>query len=95
MIKYLINVHFTCTSLKIYPKHRFFSVYWLGALAFDKHTGFWMISSIPRFPAKQRDGYNFLYEQTRYGQMVLCVTVPLSAKKRIGNAILLRKTKII
>lgn len=95
MIKYLINVHFTCTSLKIYPKHRFFSVYWLGALAFDKHTGFWMISSIPRFPAKQRDGYNFLNEQTRYGQMVLCVTVPLSAKKRIGNAILLRKTKII
>lgn len=81
--------------IKNIPKTSIFSVYWLGALAFDKQTGFWMISSIPRFPAKQFGGYDFLNGQTRYGQMVLCVTVPLSAKERIGNAILLRKTKII
>lgn len=71
--------------IKSIPKTSSFSVYWLGALAFDKKTGFWMISSIPRFPAKQFRGYFFSDKQTRFGQMVLCVTVPLSAKKRIEN----------
>lgn len=81
--------------IKNIPKTSIFSVYWLGALAFGKKTGFWMISSIPRFPAEKSRKYFFKNEQTRFGQMVLCVTVPLSAKGRIGNAILLRKTKII
>lgn len=81
--------------IKNIPKTSIFSVYWLGALAFDKKTGFWMISSIPRFPAIRFAEYFFFDEQTKFGQMVLCVTVPLSAKERIGNAILLRKTKKI
>lgn len=70
-------------------------VNWLGALAFDKKTGFWMISSIPRFPAKVSDGYHFLDEQRTFGQIVLCVTVPLSVKEKIGNDILRRETKIL
>lgn len=79
------------------PKSSIFiiSVNWLGALAFDQKTGFWMISSIPRFPAKVSDGYHFSDNQTRFRQIVLCVTVPLSVKIRIGNDILLRETKIV
>lgn len=26
-----------------------------GALAFDKRSGFWAVSSVPRFPAQVRD----------------------------------------
>lgn len=44
----------------------------IGVLAFDKNTGFWMISSIPRFPANTSKGYMFQNEQKKYGQIVLC-----------------------
>lgn len=97
VIKYLINVIFihvfieyiAKTSIVIFVFNR------LGALAFDKKTGFWMISSIPRFPAKVSDGYHFSDQQKRFGQIVLCVTVPLSVKEDIGNDILQRGTKIL
>ncbi|XP_052695895.1 cell-death-related nuclease 7-like [Crassostrea angulata] len=54
-----------------------------GALAFDKKTGFWMISSIPRFPAEASKGYIFSDEQKPFGQIVLCVTVDQKHKKEI------------
>lgn len=63
----------------------------IGVLAFDKNTGFWMISSIPRFPASKR--YIFQDEQKENGQIVLCVTVDQKDQDEIGNAIFLIKTK--
>lgn len=54
-----------------------------GALAFDKKNGFWMISSIPRFPAEVSEGYHFSDEQIPFGQTVLCVTVPHQVKQII------------
>uniref|UniRef100_K1PWH3 Cell death-related nuclease 6 n=1 Tax=Magallana gigas TaxID=29159 RepID=K1PWH3_MAGGI len=53
------------------------------ALAFDKNTGFWIISSIPRFPAKADGGYIFADQQLPYGQIALCVTVLQSEKNQI------------
>lgn len=61
----------------------------LGALAFDKNTGFWIISSIPRFPAIADRGYIFANQQTLFGQITLCVTVLHSEKQQIGNNIFL------
>lgn len=46
-----------------------------------------MISSIPRFPAEASKGYIFLDEQKPFGQIVLCVTVKQTDKKKIGNDI--------
>lgn len=57
----------------------------LGALAFDKNRGFWIILSIPRFPAIADRGYNFADQQTLFGQITLCVTVLHSEKQQIGN----------
>lgn len=54
-----------------------------GALAFDSTMGFWMISSIPRFPAKVSLGFQFSSSQTLYGQTVFCITVSVSVKNRI------------
>lgn len=56
-----------------------------GALAFDKNTGFWIISSIPRFPAKADGGYIFADQQLPYGQIALCVTVLQSEKNQIES----------
>lgn len=51
-----------------------------GVLAFDSTMGFWMVSSIPRFPSKVSLGFNFSISQTLYGQIVLCTTVRESVK---------------
>lgn len=65
----------------------------IGVLAFDKKTGFWMISSIPRFPAEASKGYIFSDEQKPFGQIVLCVTVKQTDKKKIGNDIFFNQNK--
>ncbi|XP_062610704.1 deoxyribonuclease-2-alpha-like [Saccostrea cucullata] len=46
-----------------------------GAYAFDDESGFWMISSIPKFPQPKNIGYLYGESQLEYGQTVLCVTV--------------------
>lgn len=66
--------------------------YFLGAIGFGTMFGFWMISSVPRFPAKRSMGYKFEEEQTHYGQMILCVTLQKSSKSTIGILIFLLHT---
>ncbi|XP_061184944.1 uncharacterized protein LOC133192958 [Saccostrea echinata] len=46
-----------------------------GAYAFDENDGFWLISSIPCFPAPQNQGYSYTDHQLKYAQSVLCVTL--------------------
>ncbi|XP_078323012.1 plancitoxin-1-like [Crassostrea virginica] len=45
-----------------------------GVTAFDNETGFWIISSVPRFPTVASEGYQFMANQTRFGQTILCIT---------------------
>lgn len=59
----------------------------LGVIGFDRKTGFWMISSVPRFPASTSEKYEFKRNQTRYGQIIFCVTVRKSYKDDIGTCI--------
>lgn len=51
-----------------------------------------MVSSVPRFPAKKSNGYNYLVNQTRYGQTILCVTVGKAVENDLSkyNYIILR-----
>lgn len=46
-----------------------------GVLAFDKTSGFWVVSSVPRFPAQVKHGFTYKDPQTKYGQTIFCVTV--------------------
>ncbi|XP_061184942.1 plancitoxin-1-like [Saccostrea echinata] len=46
-----------------------------GVYAFDKQTGFWLISSIPGFPPHKNKGYAFNKEAQRNGHMLVCVTL--------------------
>ena len=43
-----------------------FILKYLGALAFDRTSGFWIVSSVPRFPTPVKDGYKYKDEQTKY-----------------------------
>lgn len=56
-----------------------------GAVAFGETEGFWIISSVPRFPAKVSTGYNYSESQTKKGQIILCVTVPRNMEDKISK----------
>lgn len=56
-----------------------------GAIAFGKTEGFWIISSVPRFPAKLSTRFKYGTSQTRKGQIILCVTVPGEMKDKISR----------
>ncbi|XP_022326006.2 plancitoxin-1-like [Crassostrea virginica] len=46
-----------------------------GVYAFDKRTGFWLITSIPKFPPPKSKGYSFNMEAVGDGHLALCVTM--------------------
>lgn len=56
-----------------------------GAVAFNATKGFWIISSVPRFPANVSIGYNYGESQTKNGQIILCVTVPGNMEDKISR----------
>lgn len=56
-----------------------------GAVVFGETEGFWIISSVPRFPAKVSTGYNYGESQTKKGQIILCVTVPGNMEDKISK----------
>lgn len=58
-----------------------------GAVAFDKMRGFWMVSSVPKFPPPRLpNGFHYRGGQTTYGQTVLCVTIQYAFKSIIRNS---------
>lgn len=46
-----------------------------GVYAFDKLTGFWLITSIPKFPPPKSKGYAFNMAAVQDGHMALCLTL--------------------
>lgn len=58
-----------------------------GAVAFSESEGFWIISSVPRFPATVSTGFEYGESQTKKGQIILCVTVPGNIEDTISKFI--------
>ena len=63
-----------------------------GVVAFDGQSGFWLVHSVPRFPPAPDGGPpgtkgNYSYPTTglRYGQTMLCVSLPLHQADLIGE----------
>ncbi|XP_062586026.1 uncharacterized protein LOC134247711 [Saccostrea cucullata] len=46
-----------------------------GMYAFDEKQGFWLISSVPKFPAPLSHNYSYEQEQTKLGQAMICVSL--------------------
>lgn len=57
----------------------------LGVKAFDKTKGFWIVSSVPRFPSHVAKGFTFSDSQTQFGQRILCVTVARTVENIFKN----------
>ncbi|XP_061180819.1 plancitoxin-1-like [Saccostrea echinata] len=60
-----------------------------GATAFNKEEGFWMISSIPRFPLPKK--YEYGGGQLLFGQSVLCITFGKNYLDKIVEAFSITK----
>lgn len=43
--------------------------------AFDKEQGFWIVSSVPNFPAPLSKGYEYDKSQFRHAQTLICITL--------------------
>jgi len=56
-----------------------------GMINFNSRGGFWLIHSVPRYPAKVNDGY-FGYPQyaMTYGQSFLCISLSLTEVNKVG-----------
>ncbi|XP_078327219.1 cell-death-related nuclease 7-like [Crassostrea virginica] len=46
-----------------------------GVYAFDRKQGFWIVSSVPNFPAPLSDGYIYIDSQLDKSQTIICVTL--------------------
>jgi len=57
-----------------------------GTLAFDAHSGFWLIHSLPRFPAPSH-GKKFRFPTclATYGQTFMCSSMPTAAFDDVGT----------
>ena len=53
--------------------------------AFDDKEGFWLISSVPEFPAPKSRGYFYKQKQTKVGQALLCVSLNKKYHTVIGK----------
>jgi Deoxyribonuclease II len=56
-----------------------------GVVAFDRSAGFWMLHSVPRYPPDSGATYSYPVTGFKYGQTVLCLTLPFSSANEIGN----------
>lgn len=43
--------------------------------AFDRKQGFWIVSSVPNFPAPSSNGYKYNESQFRNAQTLICITL--------------------
>jgi len=56
-----------------------------GAIGFDKTDGFWLITSLPKFPSPKSDGYKFPSNGDVYGQTFLCISMNYDMLDIVGE----------
>ena len=59
-----------------------------GVVLFDEAQGFWLIHSLPRYPARVSSGYAGLPDDT-WGQSFVCVTLASSKLDDVGEQLML------
>ncbi|KAL3072658.1 hypothetical protein niasHS_017632 [Heterodera schachtii] len=65
-----------------------------GMLVFDDISGFWLVHSVPKFPAST--GADYVYPQSgkRNGQSMLCITLSSTALKEIGQQLFVAQPNV-
>lgn len=62
-----------------------------GAFAFDKNSGFWLILSVPNFPAPQKQKYSYNNKQISKAQSILCISLDRKYMKEMEKIFNLTK----
>ena len=75
MLKRLAIYDFCHQLLIIFP----------GAIGFDKTDGFWLITSVPKFPSPKSNGYKFPSNGDVYGQTFLCISMNYDMLDIVGE----------
>jgi deoxyribonuclease-2 len=75
------------------PKDKVSSIYGhtKGDAAFNSGGGFWLIHSVPRFPADPSSQYSYPDNEKEYGQSFLCMTLDLDTMNTVAQAFLLNR----
>lgn len=71
-------IYIDIVSVILLTVYQFYDI--LGVKAFYKTKGFWIVSSVPRFPSHVAKGFTFSDSQIQFGQSILCVTVARTVK---------------
>lgn len=67
-----------------------------GVIYFDSKTAVWIVHSIPHYPPlPEAKAYSLDSSQMKYGQSMLCLTVPLSELEKVGNQLLFAWPQVI
>lgn len=56
-----------------------------GDVAFDQTSGFWLVHSVPKFPPRLGDGYEYPSTGMMFGQSFLCITLDYKYFNVIGQ----------
>jgi deoxyribonuclease-2 len=67
-----------------------------GCMGLNSQSGFWLIHSVPRFPAIPESGVSFSYpeEEAKYGQSFLCLSLSTSEINTVASLQLIDKPSI-
>ena len=66
--------------------HQLFIIF-SGAIGFDKTDGFWLITSLPKFPSPKSKGYTFPSNGHVYGQTFLCISMNYDMLDIVGELV--------
>jgi deoxyribonuclease II len=66
-----------------------------GVLATNAQQGFWLIHSVPHYPAALDNGtYWYPHTGRTYGQSFLCITIGASEVEKVGTQLLYNEPHI-
>ena len=56
-----------------------------GVLAMTQSGGFWLVHSVPMYPPSPEDDYSYPSTGEHYGQIMLCISLPVEESENLGE----------
>lgn len=56
-----------------------------GVVLMTVYGGFWLVHSVPLYPPPPEDGYSYPHSGHRYGQTMLCISLPPDQSHNLGK----------
>ncbi|XP_068209876.1 deoxyribonuclease-2-alpha [Palaemon carinicauda] len=59
-----------------------------GVFVMTQSGGFWLVHSVPLYPPSPEDGYSYPSSGHHYGQIMLCISLPVEEAENIGGQLI-------